>query len=250
MKLTVVGSGTGIPSATRGAAGYLLQVGHENMLFDCGPGTLDRLTKGAHDFRQVDRIFLTHHHPDHCADIVAFLFANNWEIERRAHTPLRIFGPATTRTLIEKLYDTFPGLTWQKFAPQIHEWDIGRETADNWIVTSAPVDHVDVPAIGYRVEQAGRVFVYSGDTSETTRIVELARGADTLLIDCSFPDEIQQRAHLTAGGAGRIARAADVNRVVLTHFYPACEKADIRAQCAAEFDGEIVLAEDGLRLEI
>ena len=208
----MVGSGTGIPSPQRGPAGYLLTVDGQAMLFDCGPGTMERLLRRGFDVRSIDWIFLTHHHPDHCADIIAFIFANNWEVQRRQHQPLHLVGPRTTRTFIEKLYDAFPGLSWTKFAPSIEEWEHG-ETRSGWTVRGAPVDHADLPALGYRVEHEGRAFVYSGDTAETPRIVELARGADTLLVECSFPDDVKgQTAHLTAGGAGRVAHAAGVRR--------------------------------------
>jgi ribonuclease BN (tRNA processing enzyme) len=59
-----------------------------------------------------------------------------------------------------------------------------------------------------------------------------------------------QKSHLTAGAAGRVAAAAGARRLVLTHFYPECEGVDIPAQVAAWFDGEIVVGEDGLALQI
>lgn len=251
MKLTILGSGTGLPSTRRGPAGYLVEAANETMLFDCGPGTLHRLLERGFDYRSVDRIFLTHHHPDHCADVVAFLFANNWDVERRREHPLHLVGPATTRAFVEKLYGAFPGLSWRKFEPRIEEWERGVMRGGLWTVFSMPVDHADVPALAYRIEHEGRTLVYSGDTAETPRIVDAARDADTLLIECSFPDAVQgQTSHLTAGAAGRVARRARVRRAVLTHFYPQCEAADVREQCAAHFDGDIVLAEDGLQLDI
>lgn len=250
MRLLVLGSGTGIPSARRGSAGYLVTVEDTSILFDCGPGTMERLVRHGQDWRSMDRIFLTHHHTDHCADLLAFLFANNWEFERRKKVPLHVVGPRGTRALVGKLYDAFPGLAWQLFEPTVEDWT-GHERLDWPAVSCGPVDHADVSALAYRVEHDGRVLVYSGDTGETDRIVSIARGADTLLVDCSFPDGVSgQKSHLTAGGAGRVATAAGAKRVVLTHFYPECEDADIRGECAAEFAGEIVLAEDGTALEI
>lgn len=251
MRLVVLGSGTGIPSPRRGPAGYLILVGGETILFDCGPGTMERLMRRGFDVRAIDRIFLTHHHPDHCADIIAFIFANNWDVERRQQQPLHVVGPPTTRAFLDKLHDAFPALAWKNFRPRVLEWERGEVSANGWTVRSAPVDHADLPALGYRIEHEGRTLVYSGDTAETPRIIELSRGADTLLVECAFPDKTAgETVHLTAGGAGRTASAAGVSRVVLTHFYPACDGADIRGQCAAYFDGEIVLAEDGLQLDI
>jgi ribonuclease BN (tRNA processing enzyme) len=37
---------------------------------------------------------------------------------------------------------------------------------------------------------------------------------------------------------------------LLTHFYPPCDEVDVTALAAAEFAGEIIRAEDGLRLTV
>lgn len=252
MKLVVLGSGTGIPSPHRGPASYLVEARGDWLSLDCGPGAVERLVQRGYDWKAIDHIFLSHLHPDHCADLVGLLFANNWEVARRARHPLRVVGPKGMRAFVRGLYDVFVGLAWQRVEPLVDEWDgAGALEGPAWRVTGAAVDHADVAAMALRVECDGRVLVYSGDTGETARIVEAARGAHTLLVECSFPDEVAGiKSHLTAGGAGRVAKAAGVARVVLTHFYPECEGVDVRAQCAAAFDGEIVLAHDGLVLEI
>lgn len=251
MRLTIIGSGTGIPSPRRGPAGYLVQAASTAMLFDCGPGTMERLVSRGGDWKTIDRIFLSHHHPDHCADVIAFLFANNWEAPRRAKHPLHITGPLGTRQFMEKLSEAFPGLSWQSAGTIVEEWERGAVEDTAWQVSSGPVDHAGLHALAYRISAEGRTLVYSGDTGETENIVDIAQNADTLLAECSYPDSfVGQKSHLTAGAAGRVAARAGVGRLVLTHFYPECEEVDIRAQCAAEFSGEIILAHDGLVIEI
>ena len=44
--------------------------------------------------------------------------------------------------------------------------------------------------------------------------------------------------------AGRIAQTAGVKLLVLTHFYPDCEDADIENQCRSTYNGKLVLAQD------
>jgi ribonuclease BN (tRNA processing enzyme) len=39
-----------------------------------------------------------------------------------------------------------------------------------------------------------------------------------------------------------------VRRLVLSHFYPPCDEVDVAARAAAEFQGEIIKAEDGMRI--
>ena len=78
--------------------------------------------------------------------------------------------------------------------------------------------------------------------------MELARGADTLLIECSTPDDAPVPGHLTPSGAARMAREAAVRRVVLTHLYPAVDDGRLPAEVEKGFDGEVLLARDGLRI--
>ncbi|NDD28632.1 MAG: ribonuclease Z [Proteobacteria bacterium] len=252
MRLTVIGSGTGVPWQGRGPAGYLVEAAGRSMLFDCGPGTLERVNRFGHDWKAIDRIFLTHHHPDHSADLVAFLFAGNWAAEQRTRDPLRVRGPRGTSAFVEALHRLFPGLAWKRARTLVDDWDGGGECAeDDVVVKGLPVDHADLQALAFSIEHAGKTLVYSGDTGETSRIVEAARNADTLVVECSFPNAITHvTSHLTAGGAGRVAAAAGVRRVVLTHFYPECEGVDIVAECREAFSGEIVLARDGLVIDI
>ena len=87
MKLTVLGSGTCIPSPARNAPGYLLQVHDRHILVDCGSGISRQLVRTGYTCSVLDCIFLTHLHPDHCADLVAIVQAlkvgDEWNPRRR-----------------------------------------------------------------------------------------------------------------------------------------------------------------------
>ena len=56
--------------------------------------------------------------------------------------------------------------------------------------------------------------------------------------------------HLTPSVVARIASEAGVRRVVLTHIYPAAEDLDLVTEVGRGFEGEIVVAEDGLEFEV
>ena len=105
-------------------------------------------------------------------------------------------------------------------------------------------------SIAYRLDTDDGAFVYTGDTEYSETVVELARGAHTLLIECSFPDDNPVHGHLTPGGAARMATEAGVGRMVLTHLFPQVETPDLAAKVGRNFDGEVVVAEDGLSLEL
>jgi ribonuclease BN (tRNA processing enzyme) len=92
--------------------------------------------------------------------------------------------------------------------------------------------------------------VYSGDTGFCDAVVELAQGADLLILESSFPDGEACDGHLTPSLAGRMATLAGVERLVLIHFYPECLRTDITAQCRRTYGGELILGEDLLLLRV
>ncbi|WP_424529733.1 ribonuclease Z [Sphaerisporangium viridialbum] len=110
------------------------------------------------------------------------------------------------------------------------------------------VEEVSEPRLGQR-------FAFVMDTRLCDGIFTLAAGADLLVIESTFLDEDARLAHdfghLTAGEAGRVARECGVRRLVLTHFSQRyTSPADFGAQARRHFDGEIVVAEDLLRVPV
>ena len=118
-------------------------------------------------------------------------------------------------------------------------------------IRTNPILHsITTKSIAYRIEHKNKVLVYTGDTDYCNKVVEVARNADALLIECSFPDNKKRCAHLTPSLAGKIAKQAKVKQVILTHFYPEVLKTDIKKQCCKEFKGVIILAEDKMKFII
>ena len=71
-------------------------------------------------------------------------------------------------------------------------------------------------------------MVYSGDTDASASLVELARGADLLVLKAANPDKVPA----SRSEAGGLASRAGVDRLLLTHFYPPCDAVDVVALAA------------------
>jgi ribonuclease BN (tRNA processing enzyme) len=100
-------------------------------------------------------------------------------------------------------------------------------------------------SLAYRITaRDGTSFVYSGDTDMCENLIALARDTDLLICESALPDDKKVSGHLTPSQAGQIATAANVKKLVLTHFYPECDAVDMAAQCRKTFQGPLVLAED------
>ncbi len=253
MQLTILGSGTAVPSLRRAAPGYLLRAGSDLVIMDAGSGTLQRLLRHGVKHDEVSHLLITHTHLDHCGEIAPWLFASRIPASRRTR-PLTIGGSAGTLEMLAGLRGVY-GHWLEAAAYDLRLLALeGRSGAvqqfEGWSLRAGEVNHIG-SSLAYRVEDAsGHSVVYSGDTAFCEELIELARGADLLLIECSAPDGLGMPGHLTPSEAGEIARRAAVRRVVLTHLYPACDEVDIMSQLRSAYDGPAALAEDGATFHI
>jgi len=250
MELIILGSGTGVPSLRRGSPAALLKEGDQSILLDGGSGTLVRMLGAGVTYKDVDAVLYTHIHPDHCADLVPLIFACKYQEDPRAQDLLIVGGKG--------FRDYFEGLQWvhgswmepETFRIHIREVAADEVSIGDLRITTLPLEHAP-QSVGYRIiSPGGHVVVYSGDTDYCPNIVELAGGADLLLLECSFPEGQKVAGHLTPSLAGRIAQEAGCRRLVLTHFYPPCDQSDIQKDCRNVFQGEVLLAEDMMTIAI
>ena len=249
MELIVVGSGTGVPSLTRGSPGYGVRAAGKLVFLDLGPGVLRAMLRWGLDFSEIDVLCLSHLHPDHVGDLVPFLFATRYALGYSRQEPFHLLVARGFREFYGHLQKAFgewvdppPGLMQlQELDPAgTEEVVLGKVT-----IKSAPTNHTE-GSLAYRLEAEGKSLVYSGDTDESDSLVELAKGADLLILECANPFKVP--GHLTPAEAGRLAARAGVPRLVLSHFYPPCDAVDVAALAAGEFSGEIIKAEDGLKV--
>jgi ribonuclease BN (tRNA processing enzyme) len=251
MEVIVIGSGTGVPSRRRGSPAVGVRAGEKLVLLDLGPGTLRAMIRYGLDFNDIDILCLSHHHPDHVADLVAFLFASRYGLGYTRREPVHLLAARGFQDFHGRLQQVWgewvvppPGLlTVSELAT---DGEDGRNLGDITFRT-APVQHLPT-SLAFRVEHAGRAVVYSGDTDWSDSLVDLARGSDLLIVEAANPWKVA--GHLTPAEAGRLAAQAGVPRLLLTHFYPPCDEIDVVEACAQEFSGLILRAEDGLRLRV
>lgn len=251
-RLTVLGAGSILPRVGYGCAGYALRPGPGAAvtLLDCGPGTIRNLAGAGIALEEVTRVVLSHYHLDHCLDLFALAFAR--------HNPalgtvgeIELVGPPGLRARLEGA----PALLghWAAMPrARITETEPGAALERDGLRLRSVANGHTSESVSWRVEDpaAGWALVYTGDTPEDARVARLAAGADLFLAECSFPEEEAVSNHLTPGGAARLAHAAGVGRLVLTHFYPSMDPEVARARAGATYPGPIELARDGAAYEL
>jgi ribonuclease BN (tRNA processing enzyme) len=244
MRVVVLGAGTGIPAKDYSPAGVYVQIAHEHVLLDAGAGTLQRLRRAGVTYLDLDRVFLTHFHPDHCLDLVSLLFAARLPEPARTK-PLTIYGPRGLKRLLRAFHRAYP--TWlQPRTYRLNVKELGERTLwlPGYTVRTRRMNHYETGALGYRLEVDGKSIVYSGDTDACQAVVELGEEADLLLLECSVTDKRKVPGHLTPTECGRLAAIAACRRLVLTHFYPVFKGYDIRGRVRKAYRGPLTLARD------
>jgi ribonuclease BN (tRNA processing enzyme) len=250
MELIILGSGTCVPSLTRGSPAAVIRTQDQIILTDSGSGTLERLLRVGITIHDVDMIFYTHTHPDHVADLVPFLFASKYDCNPRDRD-LLIMGGRGFSTYFGRLQDVYGDwIQSDLFTIRLKESEHDSHDFGDFRVVTAPMAHRP-ESIAFRFEtRDGKSIVLSGDTDYNADIVTLAAQADLLVLESAFPDEKKVDGHLSPSVAGRIASEARCKKLVLTHLYPICEKFDILGQCASTYDGPIEIARDLLHYRL
>ncbi len=251
--ITILGSGTCVPSLRRSSCAFLLEVADQKLLFDLGVGTIHRLLARGVALCEITHIFLSHFHPDHSAELVPFLFSSKY-----GGFPER--GPLTliAGTGLQQFYRGLQAVygKWIEWAPELlHFYEVIPDSGllpvfDGFTLAAKPVQH-NPESLAFRItSRRGKSVVYSGDTDEDPGLIEIADQTDLFICECAFPDELKVPGHLTPARAGDIASRAGVKQLVLTHFYPVCDQTDIRRQCRTTYKGPLILATDLLELVI
>ena len=254
IKVTILGSGTCVPSLKRSSCSVLMQAGASKLLFDSGPGTMRRLLEAETSIFDISHIFYSHFHPDHTGEFVPLIFATKYPDGSRRKIPLTVAGGRGLLNFYEGLKSVYGH--WIELAPgllEIIEFDNKNAdmiTFENFTVTTAPVRHSEESIAFCIVSTDGFSVVYTGDTDYSETIIDLAKDADLLICECALPDKHKVKGHLTPSLAGDLAAKAGVRKLILTHFYPECDKEDIAAECRQTYDGPLMLAEDLMQLEV
>ena len=224
--------------------------GGETMLLDASSGTivLRQLRDAGIALESVRHLFISHRHFDHIGGLPPLLTS----LVPLPGAAITIHSLPTTLRAARKLLDlTIPG---------VEDW-LGPRLRWNPVTAGEPVavDGIDVTAfrvqhglecVGFRLEQDGRVAVFTADTKPCPNLVKYARQAELLIHEVyALDDEAEQThffGHSTAADAGRAARTCRVRRLILTHFRASTfvDAEALRREAAAHFDGPVELARD------
>jgi ribonuclease Z len=218
MKFWFLGTSASVPSAARDTTSLLFENGERATLVDCGGAIVARLGAIGIDPLQVDDIIITHVHSDHVYGLPLFL--DNLALLGR-RTPLTIRCHPEHTGFVNDLIALFggSGLPFRVETAALALTASMPARIGGLSLTAAPSDHGRMACAAVRLDGSRGAVVYSSDTRPAESVVELARGAHTLVHEATFPHTDRGRwgVHSTAREAGEVAAQAGVRRLLLTH---------------------------------
>ncbi len=257
MQLVILGSGTSVFHPQRASAGFWLQTAAGSILLDCSADAPHRMAQEELDWTNLDAIWISHLHLDHCAGLAPFLFGIKWAkgIERRVK-PLKIVGCVGIRKLLNAIDETGSyHLFEQPFPVEIQELRSTDEARSFELLAGLQTETLSTPhraeslAIRLR-DSTGAVIVYTSDTGYSEKLAEFARDADLLILECSFYRDKPTAKHRELADAMRIAQLAEPKQLLLTHLYQIWDGIDLENEARQLWNGKVIEARDGSRLEI
>ncbi|MCX6368334.1 MAG: MBL fold metallo-hydrolase [Armatimonadetes bacterium] len=246
-RLVLLGTAGGpTPKANRAPSAYALVVGEETFIIDAGNGVGQQLAKAKIGINSFRNVFLTHQHSDHSADI-GTLALLAWATNPTK--PITLWGPPPLKAMLRH-FQAFQALDIKtriadEGRPPFESFVGVREItkpsellSENGVTVRCtlnahpPLKH----SFAYRFDTPDRSFVFSGDTTYSKGVVELAQGADVLVHEIMLPSALEpliasepnaktlrehlHASHSTPEQVGRVATEAGVKTLVLSHFVP------------------------------
>ena len=257
----------------------LVVVNDTPFVIDCGMGVSRQLVAAGVPLETVRYIFISHHHSDHNLEYGNLVY-NAWATG--LSTPIHSFGPkgieAMTKTFFElnrfdietRIEDEGrPDLRKLLIAKDITEDGVVLQTADVK-VTAFRTPHPPITDnFAYKFETPDGVVVFSSDTNYNPQLAEFAKRADVLVHEALYLPWVDRlvtlvkngaklkkhllESHTAAENVGRIADAANVKVLVMSHLVP--EDPDVtdedwRSEAAKSFKGRIVVARDLMEMKL
>jgi len=257
----------------------LVVVNDTPFVIDCGMGVSHQLVAAGVPLETVKYIFISHHHSDHNLEYGNLVY-NAWATG--LSTPIHSFGPKGLEAMTKTYFDLNrfdietriedegrPDLRKLLVAKDIAEDGVVLQTADVK-VTAFRTPHPPITDnFAYKFETPDGVIVFSSDTNYNPKLAEFAKGADVLVHEALYlpwVDRLVTRvkngatlkkhlleSHTAAEDVGRIADAANVKVLVMSHLVPGeldVTDEEWRSEASKTFKGKIIVARDLMELKL
>ena len=254
MEITVLGSGSYEPELKRHCSGYLIKIDRQNLVFDFGRGTLDQLSKLGINYFDIDSIFISHTHADHCSELSSFLHISlvRPRTARFKEKHLTIYGPEGLKKTLNHIVEAF-NLTKYWPSRNIKIKKLANHTVvkgKSWTLQSYTVKHSPaLNCLAFRLKSKNKILAYSGDTEDCSGLRKACKDADLAIVETSNPKG--SWGHMNGEIVGRLAQDSKIKKLILTHVSPYyVKKFNVKKEVKKFYGGPVFIAKDLLKVRI
>ncbi|HNX37069.1 MAG TPA: ribonuclease Z [Candidatus Cloacimonadota bacterium] len=196
MKLTILGSGPGLPQLDKHLSSMYVEAEDKHILMDCGEGVSHQLLRYGLSGNKLDLIIITHYHPDHVTGV--FMLLQMLYLEGRTK-PLHLFVPERPEFILETMHAMY---TFESKFPFDLKILLPEQIEEFYpFICAHPTDHLlgygqlvrkyelanTMRSWAYRIRGAEGDLVYTADISTTSCIAGLLSDAHTVIADSLHP---------------------------------------------------------------
>lgn len=248
MELTVLGCAGTFPGPASPCSAYLVEHDGFRLVLDLGAGSLGALQRHV-GLLDVDAVYLSHLHADHCIDLVAYSYARRYHPDGPP-ARLPVYGPRGTAERICAAFEAPPpgGLL---DVYDFREVTTGSFGIGPFRVSTALTNH-PVECYAVRLEAGGRSLTYSADTGVSEELVELARDTDLMLCEASWTHSPRHPTgiHLSGREAGEHAARARARRLLVTHMIAWADAEAILDEARTAYGADVERAVCGVTVTV
>jgi ribonuclease BN (tRNA processing enzyme) len=245
LRITILGSGGGMPSGTRETACTLVRRDEHVLLLDVGTGARRLVTNPVH-LEGVEHlhVLLTHFHLDH---VCGLPYLRMLPVGVTIWAPgAWLYGTASA-AILDPLRRPPIAPTDATAASAVEELRDGDQIVGGFAVRASPQPRHWTPSVGLRIEDELALVT---DTPHEESSVGVAEGVAWLLHEAwsTSSEPIHPEHDATAADAASVARDAGVGELVLIHVNPTIPETAALIDDAAPIFGRVAVGEDELVL--
>ena len=180
-KVTVLGSGSAIPTSEQNPSSQLVTCNNIRFLIDCGEGTQMQMIKHHVRHSRLDHIFISHLHGDHYYGLIGLL--NSYHLMHREKS-MHVFAPRDLESMINlqlRISNTTLVYPLHFHYLETHD-DKPLFESEQLIISSFPLKH-SIPVWGFRFQEkegerrVDKSFIQNHNP-DIDQIVKIKNGAD------------------------------------------------------------------------